>query len=137
MRRGDTEERAERCVSGATSVEAEDELVEVGLEVFSTQAVIRDRRRAAALQMQLNKTDENDAEGLAQIMRTGWYRAVHVKSLDAHRARALLGTRAQLMGMTTRLSNMIRGVLKTFGSACCLAPVGGSDLTGRSPPYHG
>jgi transposase len=65
--------------------------------------------------MQLNKTDENDAEGLAQIMRTGWYRAVHVKSLDAHRARALLGARAQLVGMTTRLSNMIRGVLKTFG----------------------
>jgi len=48
-------------------------------------------------------------------MRTGWYRPVHVKSLDAHRARALLGARAQLVGMTTRLSNHIRGVLKTFG----------------------
>ena len=65
--------------------------------------------------MQLNKTDQNDAEGLAQIMRTGWYRSVHVKSFDAHRARALLGARAQLVGMTTRLSNHIRGVLKTFG----------------------
>ncbi len=40
---------------------------------------------------------------------------MHVKSLDAHRARALLGARAQLVGMTTRLSNHIRGVLKTFG----------------------
>jgi transposase len=68
-----------------------------------------------ALQMRLNKTDENDAEGLAQVIRTGWYRPVHVKSFDAHRARALLGARAQLVGMTTRLSNMIRGVLKTFG----------------------
>ena len=29
--------------------------------------------------MQLNKTDRNDAEGLAQIMRTGWYRAVHMR----------------------------------------------------------
>jgi transposase len=48
-------------------------------------------------------------------MRTGWYRSVHVKSFDAHRARALLGARAQLVGMTTRLSNNIRGVLKTFG----------------------
>ena len=48
-------------------------------------------------------------------MRTGWYRSVHVKSLDAHRARALLGARAQLVGMTTPLSNYIRGVLKTFG----------------------
>jgi len=73
------------------------------------------RRASAALKMQMNKTDQNDAEGLAQIMRTGWYRSVHVKSLDAHRARALLGARAQLVGMTTRLSNHIRGVLKTFG----------------------
>jgi transposase len=40
---------------------------------------------------------------------------VHVKSLDAHRTRALLGARAQLVGMTTRLSNHIRDVLKTFG----------------------
>ena len=48
-------------------------------------------------------------------MRTGWYRSVHVKSLDAHRARPLLGARAQLVGMTTRLSNHIRGLLKTFG----------------------
>src|ERR1041385_6400937 len=82
-----------------------------GLDVTCLDA----RHASAALKMQMNKTDENDAEGLAQIMRTGWYRAVHVKSLDAHRARALLGARAQLVGMTTRLSNMIRGVLKTFG----------------------
>src|SRR3954454_4774773 len=40
MRRGDAEERAEGGVSGAASVEAEDELVEVGLEVFATQAMI-------------------------------------------------------------------------------------------------
>ena len=73
------------------------------------------RHARAALKMQINKTDQNDAEGLAQIMRTGWYRSVHVKSLDAHRARALLGARAQLVGMTTRLSNHICGVLKTFG----------------------
>jgi len=81
-----------------------------GLDVTCLDA----RHAHAALKMQLNKTDQNDAEGLAQIMRTGWYRSVHVKSLDAHRARALLGARAQLVGMTTRLSNHIRGVLKTF-----------------------
>lgn len=73
------------------------------------------RHARAALKMQINKTDQNDAEGLAQIMRTGWYRSVHVKSFDSHRTRALLGARAQLVGMTTRLSNHIRGVLKTFG----------------------
>jgi transposase len=87
------------------------ELRSRGLNVVCLDA----RHASAALKMQMNKTDQNDAEGLAQIMRTGWYRSVHVKSLDAHRARALLGARAQLVGMTTRLSNHIRGVLKTFG----------------------
>ena len=82
-----------------------------GLDVTCLDA----RHASAALKMQMNKTDQNDAEGLAQIMRTGWYRSVHVKSLDAHRARALLGARAQLVGMTTRLSNHIRGTLKVFG----------------------
>jgi hypothetical protein len=70
---------------------------------------------AAALQMRLRNPDQNDAVGLAQVVRTGWYRSVHVKSLDAHQARSLLGARAQLVGMRTRLSNMMRGVLKTFG----------------------
>ena len=74
-----------------------------GLDVVCLDA----RHASAALKMQLNKTDQNDAEGLAQIMRTGWYRPVHVKSLDAHRARALLGARAQFVGITTRLSNHI------------------------------
>ena len=68
-----------------------------GLEVACLDA----RHARAALKMQLNKTDQNDAEGLAQIMRTGWYRSVHVKSMEAHRARALLGARTQLVGMTT------------------------------------
>jgi transposase len=64
--------------------------------------------------MQLNKTDRNDAEGLAQIMRTGWVPR-GACAFDAHRARALLGARLQQVGMVTRLSNHIRGVLKTFG----------------------
>lgn len=86
------------------------------LRALHLDVVCLDARHArAALKMQLNKNDQNDAEGLAQILRTGWYRAVHVKSFEAHRARALLGARSQLVGMTTRLSNHIRGVLKTFG----------------------
>jgi transposase len=82
-----------------------------GLDVECLDA----RHARVALKMQLNKTDQNDAEGLAHIMRTGWYRAVHVKSYDSHRARALLGVSSQLVTMTTRISNHIRGVLKTFG----------------------
>ena len=58
------------------------------------------------------------------MIRTGWYRHVHVKSPDAHRARSLLGVRAQLVGMRTQLSNMVRGVLKTFG----LLPAAGRGL---------
>ena len=83
----------------------------LGLEVVCLDV----RHARAALKMQINKTDQNDAEGLAQIVRTGWYRSVHVKSLDSHRARAILGARTQLVGMRTRLSNHIWGVLKTFG----------------------
>jgi transposase len=87
------------------------ELRERGLDVVCLDA----RHARAALKLQINKTDQNDAEGLAQVMRTGWYRPVHVKSLASHRARALLGARAQLVGMATQLSNHIRGALKTFG----------------------
>ena len=52
-----------------------------GLEVICLDA----RHAKAALAMQFNKNDRNDAEGLAQIVRTGWYRSVHGKSFEAHR----------------------------------------------------
>ena len=87
------------------------ELRDLGFDVVCLDA----RHARAALKMRINKTDQNDAEGLAQIVRTGWYRSVHVKSFDSRRARAVLGARTQLVGMTTRLSNHIRGLLKTFG----------------------
>jgi transposase len=47
------------------------ELRNLGLEVVCLDA----RHARAALKMQINKTDQNDAEGLAQIVRTGWYRS--------------------------------------------------------------
>jgi transposase len=68
----------------------------------------------------MNNTDQNDAEGLAQIMRTGWYRSVDVKSIEVHRARALLGARAQLVGMTTRYRSRFAACSRP--SVCCLAP---------------
>ena len=52
------------------------ELRNLGLEVVCLDV----RHARAALEMQINKTDQNDAEGLVQIVRTGWYRSVHVKS---------------------------------------------------------
>jgi transposase len=84
----------------------------MGLPVICIDA----RHAKAALSMQINKTDRNDAAGLAQIMRTGWYREVGVKSLDNHQIRAVLGARAQLVGMQTDLKNQIRGLLKVFGT---------------------
>ncbi len=65
--------------------------------------------------MQLNKTDRNDARGLAQIVRTGWYREVAVKSVDSQLVRSMLTTRVQLVRMRVDLANQIRGVLKPFG----------------------
>ena len=86
-------------------------LNDMGLPVVCLDA----RHAKAALNMQVNKTDKNDAKGLAHIMRTGWYREVKVKSMDSHTVRAMLGTRDQLVGMRTDIRNQIRGVLKTFG----------------------
>lgn len=83
----------------------------MGLPVICIDA----RHAQASLGMQVNKTDKNDAHGLAQIIRSGWYRAVNVKSMKSHQARALLRARVQLVGMRTGISNQIRGILKTFG----------------------
>ncbi len=73
------------------------------------------RHAKAALSLQINKTDANDAHGIAQIVRVGWYREVAVKSMDSHAIRAVLVARAQLVTQKVKLTNCIRGLLKTFG----------------------
>jgi transposase len=70
------------------------------LRALGLPVVCLDARHAkAALSVQTNKTDANDAHGLAQIVRTGWYKEVAVKSLASHRPRTLLSSRAQLVDM--------------------------------------
>ena len=65
------------------------------LKAMGLPVVCLDARHAqAALSLQVNKTDRNDAHGLAQIVRMGWYREVGVKSMESHTVRALLGVRA-------------------------------------------
>jgi transposase len=87
------------------------ELRKLGLPVVCLDA----RHAKAALSLQMNKSDRNDARGLAQIVRTGWYREVAVKSVDSQMIRTLLTTRAQMVRVRVDLANQIRGVLKPFG----------------------
>ncbi len=73
------------------------------------------RHAHAALSIRPTKTDRSDARGLAEMLRMGWYRAVAIKSLEAHERRALLAARHRLVVMRVDLDGQIRGLLKTFG----------------------
>ena len=83
------------------------------------------RHAKKALDMKVNKTDANDAEGLAHLVRAGWYREVRVKGRSAMLAKALLGARSQLLSISVALENQIRGILKTFGR---IVPKGAGGL---------
>ena len=76
---------------------------------------IEARHAQKILNETLNKTDANDADGLAQLAEAGFYKVVRVKSFDAMLTRALVGVRKQVAAMSIQLSNQIRGVMKTFG----------------------
>jgi transposase len=79
-------------------------------------AICIDARHAkAALDMAPNKTDPNDADGLAHLAEVGFYREVRVKSFDSMLVRTLVAARHQMLKMTVQMSNQIRGVMKTFG----------------------
>lgn len=73
------------------------------------------RQVSAALSAMRNKTDKTDAKGIAQILQTGWFSPVHMKSREAHGLRALLSTRKALLKKTMDLANEVRGLLKIFG----------------------
>jgi transposase len=79
-------------------------------------AICIDARHAkAALDMAANKTDANDADGLAHLAEVGFYREVRVKGFDSMLVRTLVAARTRLVRITTELSNQIRGLMKTFG----------------------
>ena len=61
------------------------------------------------------KTDRTDARGIAQLMRLGWFRPVHCKSLPAQEVRALLTTRKLLQAKRHDVEMSLRGVLRGFG----------------------
>ncbi|MBY3027099.1 IS110 family transposase [Rhizobium leguminosarum] len=79
-------------------------------------AICVDARHAkAALDMAANKTDANDADGLAHLAEVGFFREVRVKAFDSMLSRTLVAARTKLMRTTLDVANQIRGLMKTFG----------------------
>ncbi len=97
--------------TGATSTWLWTELNKIGLPVICIDA----RHAKAVLKMQINKSDRNDAAGIARIMQCGWYKEVCVKHLDSHATKALLVSRALLVKIKRDIENQIRGLLKNRG----------------------
>jgi len=99
--------------TGATTTWLWTELKRLGLPVICIDA----RHAKAVLKMQINKSDRNDAAGIARIMQTGWFKEVRVKDLDSHAVKhpSIRGTwRAQCPALHVRL-----------GSICTFCPIYG------------
>lgn len=73
------------------------------------------RHAKGVLATRVNKSDVHDAEGLAQLARTGWFKRVHMKASATHIDRAVLRIRAQLITARVAMGNQLRGLLKLFG----------------------
>jgi len=86
-------------------------LAEAGLPVICVET----RHMRAVLKAQINKTDRNDARGIAQMMRAGLYRPVHVKTLRSQKLRMLLVHRKLLQSKSIAIENDLRGTLRNFG----------------------
>jgi transposase len=86
-------------------------LAEAGLPVICVET----RHMRAVLRAQINKTDRNDARGIAQMMRVGLYRPVHVKTLRSQKLRMLLTHRKLLQSKAIAIENDLRASLRNFG----------------------
>jgi len=76
---------------------------------------VETRHMRAALSAQVNKSDRNDARGIAHMMRVGLYRPVHVKTLASQKRRMLLTSRQLLQAKACDIENDLRGTLRNFG----------------------
>jgi transposase len=113
------------------------ELARVGLEAGPLSQWLYAAMREAGLPVELLetrhvrdafkampvKTDRNDARGIAQLLRLGWFRPVHCKSVSAQETRALLTARKLLQSKHLDVEISLRGVLRGFGLK-----------VGRTPP---
>jgi transposase len=105
--------QAERVVfeTGPLSVWFYHELSAEGLPAICIDA----RHAQKILNETLNKTDANDADGLAHLAEVGFYKEVRVKGYDSMLVRTRMTARTQMLKMQTQMSNQIRGLMKTFG----------------------
>jgi transposase len=87
------------------------ELAEAGLPMICVET----RHMRAALSAQVNKSDRNDARGIAHMMRVGLYRLVHVKTPASQKRRMLLTSRQLLQAKARDIENDLRGTLRNFG----------------------
>jgi transposase len=83
----------------------------VGLPVVCIDA----RHAHAALSVRMNKSDQNDARGLAELVRVGWYREVKVKGEESQNIRAILVARSRLVSMRRDIENQVRSLIKECG----------------------
>ena len=109
-----------------------------GLTDLGFNVACMDARQAhAALSVTVNKTDANDAEGLAHLLRTGLFREVRVKPWCDLRRRALLRARATLVRTVVDLGNAIRSALRLFGFNMAAGPgSGGARAFERRVEQH-
>lgn len=119
-----------------------------GLTALGVPVVCIESRQAyrALKSLATHRTDRNDARGLAQLARSGFFKSVHVKSLPAHAVRALILARKKLVGQRVTLENQIRGLAVVFGIRLPrgLSPAfagrvasAGQDVAGRSVAWAG
>ena len=87
------------------------ELRRVDLPVVCIDA----RHAHAALSVRMNKSDQNDARGLAELVRVGWYREVKVKSEESQKVRAILVARWRLVSIRRDIENQVRSMIKGYG----------------------
>ena len=101
-----------------------------GLAAAGLPAVLIETRHVrAALKAMTMKTDRNDARGIAQLMRLGWFRPVHAKALVAQEIRALLTARKQLLAKLCDIEASVRGLLRGFGLK--VGKIGRAGFAGR------
>lgn len=122
--------------SGSLSHYLISEMQKLGLSVICMDA----RQMSKVLSVKINKTDCNDARGIAEALRCGYYREVTLKSQKNVETNTVLGSRRMLVQQKVGLKNGIRGFLKTYG--VCIPVKGGKcflqkvrDVLMDYPPY--